>query len=353
MGLWGALKGELRSVIQWENSNSDDLFYQWSDDGDEIKNASKLIVNPGQGCIFVYEGQVKAIQTKPGLVNLNTDNIPFWTKLTKFMQGFESEHKVGIYFFKTTRILNQRWGTSSPIKYNDPVYKFPVGLRTYGNYSMQIQDPASFFATIVGSASVFSVEAFRDVMVSRLIQPLTDYLAEATFSYADIDANREEIAAALIAKITPDFEKLGFEMTDLRVEGTSFDDDTMKRINRIADITAEQQAAQAAGLNYAQMQQLEAMRDAARNEGGGAGIGMGMGAGIGMGNMMAGAMGGAFGQPAQPVQQAATPQPSVQQQAPASDDPMVILGKLKQLADAGLITAEEYDAKKQEVLSRL
>jgi membrane protease subunit (stomatin/prohibitin family) len=184
-------------------------------------------------------------------------------------------------------------------------------------------------------------------MGSRIIQPLTDYFAECSYSYAEIDANREEISEGLVLKVNSIFEALGFEMTDFRIEGTSFDDDTMKRINRIADMTAEAQAAQAAGLNYAQMQQLEAMREAARNEGGAAGMGMGLGAGMGFGNMMAGAMGG------QMMGQQQMSQAPQQQAAPAQDDPMAVLGKLKQLLDGGLITQEEYDTKKQEVLSRL
>lgn len=37
----------------------------------------------------------------------------------------------------------------------------------------------------------------------------------------------------------------------------------------------------------------------------------------------------------------------------ATDDPMQLLSKLKQLLDAGLVTQEEFDAKKAEVLARL
>ncbi|SEM35574.1 Short C-terminal domain-containing protein [Pseudoxanthomonas sp. GM95] len=39
--------------------------------------------------------------------------------------------------------------------------------------------------------------------------------------------------------------------------------------------------------------------------------------------------------------------------ASAADDPMQVLGKLKQLLDAGLISQGEYDAKKAEVLGRM
>ncbi|MGE4511090.1 MAG: antifreeze protein, partial [Sulfurimonadaceae bacterium] len=58
MSTWDAIKRQLRSVIEWKDMEEDALFYRWSENGDEIKNASKLIVGPGQGCIFVYEGRV-------------------------------------------------------------------------------------------------------------------------------------------------------------------------------------------------------------------------------------------------------------------------------------------------------
>ncbi|TXK98287.1 hypothetical protein BMR02_09060, partial [Methylococcaceae bacterium HT1] len=43
----------------------------WQGNGDELKNASKLLVGPGQGCIFVYEGRVKAVLNETGLVNFS------------------------------------------------------------------------------------------------------------------------------------------------------------------------------------------------------------------------------------------------------------------------------------------
>jgi len=341
MSMMDSIRRQLRSVIEWKDTGPDTLFHQWSDNGDEIKNASKLIVGPGQGCIFVYEGQVKSVLTRECLVSLETANIPFWTTVKKFMQFFQSEHKVGLYFFRRTKILDQKWGTSSLIKYVDPKYKFPVGLRAYGNFSFRITEPEYFFVNVMGQASGYNVEDFRAVMSDRLVQPLSDYLAEAKYSYADIDANRVEIAEEIGRKLVPEFGRLGFEITDFRIEGTGFDDDTMDRINRIANVTAEAQAASAAGLSYAQMQQVEAMREAARNEGGAAGIGMGMGAGIGFGQMMSGAMGNL----------AVTQSPGTEKMP--AEDPVETLKKLKAMFDADLITEAEYAAKKKEILSRI
>jgi len=341
MALFDGIRRQLRSVIEWKDPGPNVLFHQWSDNGDEIKNASRLIVGPGQGCIFVYEGQVRSVLTRECLTSLQTANIPFWTTVKKFMQFFQSEHKVGIYFFRRTKILDQKWGTTSLIKYEDPKYRFPVGLRAYGNYSFRITDPHSFFVNVVGGVRSYKVDDFRAVMNTRLVQPLSDHLAEARYSYADIDAHRQEIARDIGSKLVPEFEKLGFEITDFRVEGTGFDEDTMERINRIADVTAEATAASAAGLSYAQIQQLEAMREAARNEGGAAGIGMGVGAGMGFGQMMSGAM----ANPASPQRPDAGNVPGT--------DPMETLQKLKEMREAELITEEEYTTKKKEVLGRI
>lgn len=338
MALFDGIKRQLRSVIEWDNPSPEVLMSQWTDNGDEIKNASKLIVGPGQGCIFVYEGKVKAVIEEEGLINLKTANIPFWTTIKKFMQFFESEHKVGIYFYKKSKILNQKWGTSSPIKYDDPKYKFPVGLRAYGNYSYRIYDPKDFFINIVGSHSDFYIDDFRTVMSARIIHPISDYLAESQFSYAEIDSNREEIAQGISIKLSMAFRKLGFDITDFRIEGTDFDEDTLKRINRIADLTAEAQAAQAVGLDYAKVQQLEALREAARNEGGGAGIGMGMGAGIGLGQNMA---------------QTMTQQNTTANTQATANDAIAKLTQLKNMFEAELITEEEYSTKKQEILGQM
>ncbi len=328
MGLWDGIKRQLRSVIEWEKPSDNELFYRWSDNGDEIKNASTLIVGPGQGCIFVYQGHVVSVIETEGSISLLTDNIPFWTTITKVMQAFESEHKVGLYFFKKTMILNQKWGTLSPIKYEDPLYKFPVGLISFGNLSFVIKDAKTFFTTIVGQQDSYLVTDFRDVVIDRISQPIADYLAEKSLSYAQIDAKREEISYEVQQKLYKEFEKLGFELTDFRIEGTDFDKETQARISRIANVTADTHAAGVAGVSYSEFQRLSAMNDAANNEVGAAGMMMGMGIGNGLS--------------AQTI-------PSVQE----SKDIKARLHKLKALFDEALITEQEYNDKKGTLLKEL
>jgi len=338
VSLWKGIKRQLRSVIQWENPDPGCLFLRWTDNGDEIKDASKLIVGPGQGCIFVYEGKVVAHHESEGLYDLKTANIPFITTLKKFMQAFTSEHKVGIFYYKTTEIVNQKWGTSSMIKYNDPKYNFPVGLKAYGNFSFRIADPAGFFTNVLGSLPEYHVDSARQTFIGRITQPLRDFFAESKFGFEDIDANLNEISEGVIASLNEALSVLGFRLTDFRIEGTNFDDDTIKRINRISDAKAEAHAASAVGLNYTQMQQLEALREAARNEGGVAGLGVGMGAGLGFGQMMAQNMNVPTGK---------------QPEGTPGIDAMVKLKSLKELFEQQLITQDEYDKKRAEILATM
>jgi membrane protease subunit (stomatin/prohibitin family) len=255
------------------------------------------------------------------------------------MQAFVSEHKVGIYFFRTTKVLNQKWGTLSPIKYEDPKYGIPVMAKAFGNFSYRIADPRSFFVNVVGGHTDYTISDFRTVMAERLTQSITDHIAESRLAYTDIDAHREELAAGMGPRLSADFGQLGFAVEDFRIEGINFDDDTIRRIGRIADMTAEAQAVKAVGLDYASVQKLEALREAARNEGGGAGVGMGLGAGIGMGQTIAQAMG-----------QAGTP--AAQSQS-AGSDAAARLAQLKQMFDQQLITAEEFVAKKKQILDTI
>lgn len=330
MGLFNQFK----SVIQWENPGQNELFVKFTDRGDEIKNASKLILLPGQGCIFTYEGEIKGVFEEEGTYDINTDNKPFLTTIKKFLALSDgSEHVVGIWFYKKGDLLNIRWGTRSPITYVDPIYTFPVELRCFGNFSLTIITPEEFFRNVVAGEELFCVSELQEILISRLVQPLTDYLANAKFSYAEIDSNVNEIALNATEKTADIFIQLGFRLTDYRIEGTSFTDATNAQITKITTVQADVQAARMAGLDYTQMEQLKAMRDAAKNEGGAAGIGMGLGAGMQAGqNMSQG-----FTQP--PVN--------------AEKSVMEKLKELKSLFEMELISEDEYKLKKEKILNQL
>lgn len=319
-------KDQFRSVIQWDNPQEYEIYRRFTDRGDELKKYSKLILHPGQGCIFTYEGKIEAVFEEEGIYDIETDNRPFFTTFKKVLYGFESEHKVGLWFFRSAQITNIRWGTRIPITYNDPVYQFPVNLRAYGNYSIQINKPEDFFRNIVAGKNEYYAYELQELFLSRISQPIGNHLANAKYSYADISAHLEDIVSEVQAKSQSIFEDLGFNLLDFRIEGTSFDEETNQRIADISDVQADVKASQLAGIDYSELQKLKAMRDAARNE-------SMVGAGIGMYTAMN--LGQTINQ--QPEQ-------------PASDDLKSKLKKLKELYDDGLIEEDEYKAKRAKLI---
>ncbi|WP_298781835.1 SPFH domain-containing protein [uncultured Polaribacter sp.] len=325
---------QFKSVIQWENPKKEELFIKFTAKGDEIKNASKLILQPGQGCILTYEGKIEGVFDEEGIYDLNSDNKPFITTIKKFLKLQDgSEHIMGIWFYRKADILNMRWGTRVPISYTDPIYTFPISLTAFGNYSIKITKPQYFFENVIAGEEVFCHYELKEIFLSRIVQPITDYLANAKFSYVDIDSNLNTIAKDTKEKTKDIFENLGFEILDFRIEGSMFDKETLVRIGKISDVQAEVKAAQVAGINYTEHQQLQAMRDAANNTGGSAGVLMGMNAGVGAGNMMN------------------SNQPSNTQQQ--TESPMDKLKKLKELFEMELISESEYADKKKTILDSM
>ena len=333
MGLKSFFKKQLSTVVEWTNQEPDLLFCESETPTSEIKNASKLVISPGQGCILVYEGKVQDVLTGQGTYFLESDNHPFITTFLKLRQAFESEHKMHLYFFRLAETVNQPWGTATPVKYMDPVYKFPVQLGSYGNYSVRISNPELMFANIIGSKSKFYTEDLREVVTGRIIPELASYMAKSGYSYNEIDSHLADMSLEMKAQINSVFAGLGLELTDFRMESASFDEETQERINRIAGMTTEALSAAEVGLDYVQLEKLRALRDAAKNEGGLAGAGLQVGAGFELSKSL--------------MQQ--------KEELTIDDktDPVEQLKKLKFLLDEQILTQEEFDTKKKDILDRM
>jgi membrane protease subunit (stomatin/prohibitin family) len=333
MGLGDFFKKQLSQVIEWKDQSTTLLVYKFPSANDELKNASKLIVAPGQGAILVYEGKIADHITTTGIYDVESDNHPFITTLLKLRTNFESEHKLRIYFYRTAENVNQYWGTSQAIKYMDPIYKIPVELGANGSFSFKIADSLYLFNNIIGSKDSYTVEEAKQLLQSRFPQSISSVLAKSSISYQEIDAQLPEIANSVKELLNTETANLGLELTDFKVNGTIFDAGTKERIDRVANITADAMAANEGGLTYVELEKLKALRDAARNEGGLAGAGLQLGVGMELGKTFNDAK-------------------EEQLNAPATDV-VAKLQQLKLLLDEGIITQEEFDTKKKEWLTKL
>lgn len=341
MSLMNIFKRQLSQVIQWQQTNPEILWEKYqSNNNDEIKNASKLIISAGQGCVLVYEGKIVDILGE-GIFNLQTDNHPFITNLLKLRTQFESEHKLSLYFYRTTQQLNQSWGTAMPVKYQDPVYEMPVEVGLNGNLSFHLNTAKDNLLQIFGHQECYSVTDVKKIIVGRIPEYMAQIVAEKGYSYTQIDRYLNDISQQIFVRLNLDLSPLGIQLADFKIMGTVFDSETQKRINKVADIATDVLAAEKAGITYAELERLRALRDLAQNEGSGnlAGVGMEMGMGLELAKQ--------FGGIGAVLSNNAT-KPTV-----SAEDITEKLRQLKTLYEENLLTEEEYNAKKIDILNQL
>jgi membrane protease subunit (stomatin/prohibitin family) len=222
-----------------------------------------------------------------------------------------------------------------------------VRLRAFGKFAVRVVNAQVFVNSVVGSRGMYTSQAvedyFRDVIVARL----NDVLGENLTSIFDLPKLYDELSMGLKARVADDFGKYGIELVDLFMGAITPPEEVQKMIDERSGMGALGDLD-----NYMKFKAAKALGDAAQQSGGGgtvgAGIGLGMGAGLGA--MLPGMMRDAM-QPA-PAPAAAAPAaaPAAAAPAPAENPVAGKLRQLKSLMDEGLISQEEFNAKRQKLL---
>jgi membrane protease subunit (stomatin/prohibitin family) len=125
------------------------------------------------------------------------------------------------------------------------------------------------------------VDGIMDQLRSFVVQKFADFLAESRISITEVASQYNEIAAALAAKIGPEFLDYGLTLAKFVIENITVPEEVEKaldersKIGVLGDLDA-----------YTKMKTAEAMGEAAKNPGGAAGAGVGLGAGMAMAQQM-------------------------------------------------------------------
>lgn len=132
------LKSQLIEVIEWTDSSSDTMVYQFPVQNKEIKMGAQLTVRESQAAVFINEGQIADVFS-PGRYQLDTQNLPVLTKLKSWKYGFNSPFKSEVYFVNTKQFTHQKWGTSNPVMMRDQDFGM-LRFRAFGTYSFRVVD---------------------------------------------------------------------------------------------------------------------------------------------------------------------------------------------------------------------
>ena len=332
-------------VIQYQDPTGDTMVSRWPANGTAaIRLGSQLIVEESQQAVFFRDG--KALDTfGPGRHTLATQNVPILASVFGIPFGGTSPFQAAVFFVSTKTFLDLKWGTKEPVIFRDQELSM-VRLRAFGKFAVRISNAQVFVNSVVGSRGLYTTQGVEDYFRDAIVARLTDVLGENLTSIFDLPKLYDELAMALKARVADDFTKYGIDLVDLYMGAITPPEEVQKIIDErsgmgaIGDMNA-----------YMKFKTARAIGDAAANPGGGAGSTVGAGVGIGMGaglgamlpGMMREAMQGG-GSPAAPAQAA----PAAA--APAGSPVGERLRQLKGLLDEGLISQEEFNAKRQKML---
>lgn len=333
MALMDFIKKQFIDVIHWTEDGDGVLASRFPMQDFEIQNGAQLTVRDSQMALFVNEGQVADV-FGAGLYTLNTQTLPVLTYLKNWDKLFQSPFKSDVYFYSTRIQLDRKWGTANPITVRDKDFGM-VRLRAFGIYSYRIVDPKLFYQQVSGTRESYRSEELEGQLRNTIVAGMADLFGESGIPFMDMAGNQEELARALRTKLDATFSNLGLKLETLMVENISLPEELQKMLDdRIGvNIMGGMQS-------YTQFQVATAIPLAAQNEGGLAGLGAGMGVGFGVGQQVAQTMGQTFAP-------AATA-------APVNvDEVMTTLEKLHGLMTKGILSSEEFEAKKAELLKKL
>jgi membrane protease subunit (stomatin/prohibitin family) len=354
------VKKQFIDILQWTEESNGTLAWRYPMLDMEIQNGGTLVVRESQMAVFVNEGQVADV-FGPGTYKLTTQTLPVLTYLKNWDKLFESPFKSDVYFFSTRQQIDQKWGTPQPITIRDKDFG-AVRLRAFGNYAYRVADPKLFHTEISGTREAYTVAEVDGQLRGLVLQNISNAIASSGVPFLDLAANQMMFASALTKELEPAFAKIGLKLETLTVQNLSLPEELQKILDQKIGMGMVGND-MAKFMQYQTAQAIPQFAAAAGEAGGGgggsiAGDAMGLGAGMAMGqmlaqNMQAGLAGMHAPAAAQAAPVAAAPAPAIAPVGISPDEVMSTLEKLADLKAKGILTQEEFDSKKAELLKKL
>lgn len=237
-------------------------------------------------------------------------------------------------------IRDIKFGTRGPQVYNDQYYECDLEIYAHGGFSAKVVDADKFIRNFVPanvSSYTFDDPKARGQMVSEFLQSFIVALngMSSTYRISQLPAQAVEIAK----RISEDTynagswpERFGMQITKVAIENIELSDQSRQLVNQFSsnrmNVRAYEDTSERAGNMAAQQKIAQGIQDNGLGEGGGMLFGMNMAQAI-----------GPQGQPAKS---------SAREMS--TDEKIETLKKLKELVDMGILTQDEFDLKKKELL---
>lgn len=359
MGIFDSLKSEAqRNFIARADEAKNQIVYKYPERN--IRIMTQLTVQADEVALFVKDGVV-AGKLGPGRHNLDTNNVPFLSALLEKVTGgnlFVAE----VYFVTTREFPQVKFG--GPIgDTRDPETGLAIGTMVYGDFSMQVTNPEQLLVGMVGLRKADN-EEFIGWFKSQVLKVTRDRIAELLvkkkWPLLDVTsgAYTEEIETEVMAGLGTHTGSYGVSIIrfgNFTISIKPEDEATLKKLSKDVAYSRLAGGFQQYAQGQAMLGAAEGMAKGGGEGGGGSGQalgGMGMGMGFGMAQMF---MNQNQAQNQQTQNQQAQAHAAAQNTA-AAPSARSVMDRLKELAElktAGLISEDEFNGKKADLMKQL
>ena len=340
------------SFIAWHPQSDEELVQCYSG-SDAITFGQQLVVQEGQVAIF-RKGGVSSGVIMPGTHSLVTGNVG--GLFSKFF-GDNTRYSAEVWFVSTTIKRDLKWGTPQRIDFD--YNGFPVRIGAFGSWGIRVRDPESFVRQITGGQRGTDSQKIYDYFTGRILECFTAELgklfiaADSAFSISHIAAKYAEISSRLrddsnLNGLSAELARFGIELVNFDISNINVAQEDQQKLQAMSAQAWEmkQLSANAPGAGYFAAKQMEILKEAAKNLGSpgmmaGFGTGLGLGAGFQLGGQEVGRFMSADG-----GDRGGTSAGNVA-------DPVAKLSQLKKLFEQGILTEEEYYAKRKIIVDEL
>lgn len=334
------------TILSTLKNNGSGKYLVWKLPEEDFNDKSVLIVNPGEEAVFVDNGRI--VQTfSNGRYELSSENYPFITELRNLITGGVSTFNSKVYFVALNQSKEVLWGTDSPIKVRDNIQKIVTNIRARGSYRISIDNAENgvlLLTKLIGLGSDFFNATNIELYFGRLFQQyikqyLTKVLSESKEELLIAVTHMEDYANEIAPKIRETLTEFGLTLTSFAISGLDVPDITQDPNRQIIEQGyAKQRELEILSNEYARIKGIDILTNISKNpsSGGLAGAGMGVAAGF---------------QVAKTVSNLAESLLIDEKLSPNVD--INRLKQLKEMLNLGLITQDDYDKVKNEILTKL
>lgn len=306
MGLIKATFNAIGSTLhdQWEDYikcdslSNDILVVKKTTDTGVISAKSRIQVSPGQVALIFDSGKIVDATAEEGVYSFDASTSPtlfagqfggmFKEMWERFKFGGAAAKEQAVFFVNVKEILDNKFGSSSPMPYNDPIYR-NIYIRYHGLYSFKISDPFMFVANIAGNISdEYTKEMLMSQANAEFVNSFDVALASCSkegISFSSLPGEQLRLARHMNEALDEEWKnRRGMEVVSVAIEKITPDETSRTRIEEFDTAAMYGSSEYAAGRMVSAT--ATAMEKAASNEGGAATGFMG----VGMMNMAGNAM---------------------------------------------------------------